>query len=456
MITLANIADAYKYTHSYMYPENTKKLYSVLYVRNPKMDLKLTKNRIAVYGIKNTLEKLDSLFVDCWTKNIDEIMRPIDFMGDTPFYKKIYDLVLDIKNNNYNLSDILEITHVPDGTILKKGEPVLTVENKIDKYFWFVNYVETFLNSEIWKSCFIATQALKYKLIEIKYTGEHDDDSISFHDFSARGMSGVNDVADHNQAHLLYFSGSDSIAAVSNFLRIYPNKLADGYESKIGYVVPASEHSVMCTYGQDDEIELILKILRTPEFNGRPVAIVCDTYDLFGLIDKLNESEEFKELLAERDMPVVIRPDSGDPFKILLGDPDNGDERYARGVIDLVEKYFGTDKVKIIYGDAITPEIAEKIYSYLNEIGKNPRDFLYLGVGSYTYQYGTRDSVGLVSKTTHITYDDSTEKNLIKSPKTDSSKNSLTGRVEVKNSNQVFHTLKQLRKYVNDQINETW
>ena len=56
-------------------------------------------------------------------------------------------------------------------------------------------------------------------------------------------------------------------------------------------------------------------------------------------------------------------------------------------------------KVGIIYGDSITLERQKEIYKRLEERGFAATN-LVLGVGSYTYQYKSRDSLGFAMKAT--------------------------------------------------------
>jgi nicotinamide phosphoribosyltransferase len=60
------------------------------------------------------------------------------------------------------------------------------------------------------------------------------------HDFSMRGMSGVQDAAKSGAGHLLSSLGTDNIAAVK-----YVRDAYRGKETFIGGSVPATEHSVM-------------------------------------------------------------------------------------------------------------------------------------------------------------------------------------------------------------------
>ena len=92
-------------------------------------------------------------------------------------------------------------------------------------------------------------------------------------------------------------------------------------------------------------------------------------------------------------------------------------------------------KVGLIYGDSITIERAEEICKRLEAKGFASTNIV-LGIGSYTYQYVTRDTDGYAVKSTYAEI--SGEKHeIFKKPKTDSGlKNSAKGLLSVyKNEN---------------------
>lgn len=82
-----------------------------------------------------------------------------------------------------------------------------------------------------------------------------------------------------------------------------------------------------------------------------------------------------------------------------------------------------------IYGDSITHARAKEILSRLKEKGFASTNIVF-GVGSYTYQYNTRDSLGFAMKATYNVCDGK-ERLLFKDPKTDSGKRSPRGMLHV-------------------------
>lgn len=113
----------------------------------------------------------------------------------------------------------------------------------------------------------------------------------------------------------------------------------------------------------------------------------------------------------------------------------------SKGAIELLWDTFGgtvnkkgfkvlNPKVGLIYGDSITLEVAEDIYKRLAAKGFASCNVV-LGIGSYTYQYVTRDTFGFAIKATAGVIDGK-EVQLQKDPVTDDgTKKSKTGYLRV-------------------------
>lgn len=430
------ISDCYKYTHAAMYREDVEEVYSLLYCRKPRMDLSALNGHIVAFGMRQAIAKLERLYKDFINTDKNITLKALNFLY-SDFMKldktqKVYDFLvqkwLDLPPK---MPVIFKV--VPEATFIHNDSPIISIMCVEKEHCWFVNFIETYLNSELWKSCFIATKAALFKRIEFDCLGYYLDSSYNFHDFSARGMNGIEDCYNSSVGHLLFFSGTDSIMGLKNVLDNYGGALPNVTQN-LGSI-PASEHSVMCLGGRNNELETFKNIMQT--FPTSPVSIVADTWNLWDIIDKLRFDIEAYNMIINRDKPVILRPDSGDPFLILTGNENASDAREKKGVIRLVNEYFGFDKVKIIYGDAITTDRARAIYAWCKDNGFNPTQFLCLGVGSYAYNSGIRDDVGLVTKMTWAKINGKST-HLIKSPITGKDKISLSGKVGIKkNSREV-------------------
>src|SRR5262249_18416069 len=138
--------------------------------------------------------------------------------------------------------------------------PPMVIKNTDPRFFWLPNYLETTLSNYLWKPSTSATTARMYRDIFIKYAraaGETDFTFIDWqgHDFSYRGMSGIEDVVLSGMGHLLSFKGTDSIPAILAAHEFYDAPL------NCGGSVNATEHSVMCAAGQDCELETFERLI---------------------------------------------------------------------------------------------------------------------------------------------------------------------------------------------------
>jgi len=158
-----------------------------------------------------------------------------------------------------------------------------------------------------------------------------------------------------------------------------------------------------------------------------------------------------KEIFA-RNGKLVIRPDSGDPVNIICGDYLATSAPAQAGVIELLWNIFGgtlnekglkvlDSHIGCIYGDSITYERAEAILKGLHAKGF-ASDNIVFGVGSYTYQYTTRDTYNFAVKATWAQINGQ-EYDLFKDPVTDDGmKKSSTGRLAVLYNDYGLPTLK--------------
>jgi nicotinamide phosphoribosyltransferase len=112
----------------------------------------------------------------------------------------------------------------------------------------------------------------------------------------------------------------------------------------------------------------------------------------------------------KRDGKLVIRPDSGDPVDILCGDESSTGETIRKGIVERLYEIFGGSvnakgyreldpHIGVVYGDSITPDRARRICEGLMKKGFASTNAA-LGVGSYTYQFVTRDTFGFALKGT--------------------------------------------------------
>lgn len=306
----------------------------------------------------------------------------------------------------------ITIRALPEGTVVPLKVPMLVIYNNHPDFFWLTNYLETVLSASIWKPIVSATTSYHYRKLLDKYASETGTDGafVQFqaHDFSFRGMSGMQDAAMSGAAHLVNFVGTDTVSAIDLLEDYY---LANSDNELVGCSVPATEHSCMMSGSKENEQETYRRIIQDTYPKGI-VSIVSDTWDFFNVINKI--AVNLKPIIMGRDGKVVFRPDSGDPVKILCGDLDAtpGSAQFKGAVECLWENFGGTvnekgfkvldSHVGLIYGDSITIQRAHEIMDRLKIKGFSSGNVV-LGIGSYTYQGNTtRDTYGMAIKSTYV------------------------------------------------------
>ena len=406
------LTDYYKVNHYRMYPEGTSKIYSNLTPRKARSG---SIKEIVVFGIQYFIK---DVLIEKWNKDFFE--KPKDVV--IAEYKRMMDFTLGAgaveMGHIEQLWDLqylpLQIKALPEGSLCPIGVPCMTITNTVDHAYWLVNYLETVLSANVWGPITSATIAHQYRKLLDAYAMETTGD-ISFvdwqgHDFSARGLYGTEAMMMSGMGHLLSFKGTDTIPAIFAHEKYYN---ANVEKELVGSSVPATEHSVMCMGSKDGEIDTFERLMDL--YPTGILSVVSDTWNLWDVLTKF--LPELKEKVLARDGKLVIRPDSGDPVDIICGSiitPIWDGEKYlpeSKGVIELLWDVFGgtvneqgykvlDSHVGAIYGDSITLARAEEICKRLKEKGFASTNIV-LGIGSFTYQYNTRDTFGFAVKATY-------------------------------------------------------
>ena len=190
--------------------------------------------------------------------------------------------------------------------------------------YWLVNYLETWISTALWQPITSATTAWNIRQLMDTWAVETgcdpEENGPLAHDFSYRGMAGIEAASASGAGHLISFIGSDSLSAWDYIMSTYPKT-----EGVIQIGVPATEHAVMTAganvreNGTMDEREQVQRLLDL--YPQGFVSVVSDSYDYWDMITTV--LPEFKEQIMKRDGRYVVRPDSGNPVDIVTGDPQN-------------------------------------------------------------------------------------------------------------------------------------
>lgn len=418
-INPALLTDGYKTGHHQQYPEGTTLVYSNFTPRSNKYAPKGC-DHVVSFGQQLIMKQIHESFQkDFFDQPKDEVCSEIKrelslYLGvdyDVSHFEALHDLgYLPIK-----------VKAIKEGTLVPIKVPVLTIYNTDPNFYWVTNYLETLISNLLWKPMTSATIAYQYKRVLTDWALKTDKENKAFvqwqgHDFSMRGMDSVDAVISSGLGHLTSFTGTDSLPAIYGARKYY------GAEGFVAASVPATEHSVMCAGGKEDEIETFRRLIKT--YPAGILSVVSDTWDLWKVCTE--HVVTLKEEILARDGKLVIRPDSGDPVDILCGTEDYTKSKLPydevkdvevmhpsqKGVIELLWDVFGgtvneqgykvlDPHIGAIYGDSITIDRAEQICSRLASKGFASTNVV-LGVGSFTYQYNTRDTFGFAMKATYV------------------------------------------------------
>lgn len=441
-ITLAT--DGYKLDHRRQYPEGVTRVLANLTPRGSRID---GIDKVVFFGLQHWLiNTLENQWKDFFEGDIDEICAAYEDFVTT--YAGPNDIGSQHFRDLHALGYMpLEFKALPEGTEVPIRVPMFTVENTHDDFFWLVNYLETSMSNALWMPCTSATLSKRMRDLFNEYalkTGKKPEDmAFQGHDFSIRGMSGLEAAQISGMGHLVSFTGSDNLPAILAVNEFYPTP------NFVGGGVPATEHAVMCAGGKDDELETYKRLINL--YPTGLLSIVSDTWDLWNVIDNILPA--LKDEIMARDGKLVIRPDSGDPADILCGTKTNAElwdivenehreptsEEY--GVVRLLWEYFGgttndqgyrelDEHIGVIYGDSINYERALDILQRLEAMGVVATSVVF-GMGSYGFQYQTRDTFGFAVKSTNVVIN-GVDTPIFKDPKTDNGlKKSLKGRFTV-------------------------
>lgn len=434
----ANQIDFYKADHKSQYPKITELVFSNLTPRQSRVE---GVKEIVFFGLQYFVKEY---LIRQWNENFfqkpkEEVIGSYRRRIETSLGKGA--ITFEHIEALHDLGYLpLEIKALQEGILVPLRCPCLVMYNTKPEFFWLTNYFESILSCVIWGACTSATTAYQYRKLLNYYAdttvGNRDFVQWQGHDFSFRGMFGLEAACISGATHLLSFTGTDTIPAI-DFHEMYYG--ANAETELIGASVPATEHSVMCMGTQESEINTFERLLTEIYPNGI-ISIVSDSWDFWKVITEY--LPHLKEKILSRNGKLVIRPDSGDPVKIICGDMDAlpGTPEY-KGAIQCMWETFGgtiTEKgyklldshVGLIYGDSITLERCKNICQQLMDKGFCSFNVV-LGIGSYTYQYVTRDTFGFAVKATYGEVNGE-PRNIFKTPKTDDGiKNSAKGLLAV-------------------------
>ena len=422
------LTDSYKITHHYFYPKGTKKIYSYLESR-----VGAEFNKTIFYGLQYIIKKyLEGKVVS--QEKIDEADNLMQtHLGEGIFNREGWQYILD----EFDGMLPIEIKAVPEGTPVDVGNVLMTVENTDDKCYWLVNYLESLL-LQVWYPSTIATLSAEVRKLANFYldvTGS-DKSNLDFmlHDFGYRGATSTESSMLCGSAHLLSFSGTDTIPALTIPENYYND--SDVY----GFSVQATEHSVMTSLGQDGEIEQALNVIENAK-NGI-LSMVIDSYDYRNFLRQAStEGSELNDailkFLSIDGNKVVFRPDSGEPVSTTIDCLNILESGFGSYDTESGYKVFDAN-IGLLWGDGLNYHKIRDILFAMKSNGWAAENIIF-GMGGGLHSSVNRDTQRNAFKCS-AQLRDGQWFDIFKNP-LDSSKKSKTGRFKLIEDDGSFKTI---------------
>lgn len=407
MTNLILNTDSYKASHFLQYPEGTTHVSSYIEARDGRY------NEVLFFGLQAFIKEY--LTKPITIQDIDEAQEIFEAHGE-PFNRAGWMKIL--KDHDGYLPIMIQA--LKEGTIAPLGTPLVQVVNTDPALPWVTSYIETALLRAVWYPTTVASRSWRIKGIIAEYLDLTADNlnSLNFklHDFGARGVSSNESAGIGGLAHLVNFMGTDTVAALVAGRKYYGELMA-------GFSIPAAEHSTITSWGRENEAAAYANMLDQFSGQGRLVAVVSDSYDIFDSVSNI-----WGGVLADRVRnnggTIVIRPDSGNPRIVPVK------------VIELLMEKFGytvnsrgykmlPDYLRVIQGDGINEqsigEILENLYN--KDISTENIAF---GMGGELLQTPNRDTLSFAMKASAIQINGKWQ-DVYKDPVTSSGKKSKRG-----------------------------
>ena len=374
------LSDSYKVTHWPQYPKGTSTVTSYLESRGGMFDNTLFSG--LQYILKTYIQ--GQVVTE---KKIQQAKKFWDgHLGPGHFNEAGWRFILDTYNGYLPVT----IKAVPEGTVVPTGNVLVTIHNNGgEQTNWLTNYLETLL-LQVWYPITVGTLSREIKKVFIKYlkkTTDHDKETIKsivnfmLHDFGFRGVGSVETSGIGGAAHLINFRGSDTATAIILAQEIYNT------DEMLAYSIPASEHSTITSWGEENEVKAYENMLDAYPTGIR--ACVSDSYNIIRACEEL-WGTKLREKVLNLNGRLVIRPDSGDPVQTLkrifhiLWDKFGGHIN-SKGfkVLD--------DHVRVIQGDGVNYESIIDILDMMVEEGFSAENIVF-GMGGALLQKVDRDT----------------------------------------------------------------
>lgn len=402
--------DSYKVSHYKQYPPGTTSMFSYIESRGGEYD------RTVFFGLQYYLKEYLSHRVT--VEEVEKAKELFDVHGE-PFN---YDGWMYIAKELGGKIPV-RIRAPKEGSIIPTHNILVSIESTDPKVFWIVSWIETML-LRVWYPITVATRSNHIRQIimdALHRTSDDPDGEINFklHDFGSRGVSSQESAMIGGAAHLINFMGSDTVVGILMANEYYNIPMA-------GFSIPAAEHSSITSWGKENEVEAYRNMLKQFAKPGALVACVSDSYDLWNACSML-WGGALRQEIRDSGAVVIIRPDSGNPPKVVLKCVQLLEEKFGSSINKKGFKVL--DSVRVIQGDGINETSIGEILDVLINAGYSATNIAF-GMGGALLQQLNRDTQKFAMKCSHIFIGDKSV-DVFKNPITDPGKVSKPGRLDL-------------------------
>lgn len=383
------LCDFYKTVHSDMI--NPKMTKSMSYY-TPRMSRVKRWDKVVMFGVQMFCK---TWLIDYFNENFfdlseDEVVEEYTRVLDVSLGKGIYGTEKIRKLHRLGYLPI-EITALPEGTMVPVHVPMFGITNTHDDFAWLPQALESLISAEMWYPQITATVGKTYRDIVNKYYAETVEDEVprakALGAFDFRGDMCVDAALKAGAGWCLSFLNTATVPAIPYLESMFN---CDCTKEAVAFGSVSTEHFVMCSnYAVDgDEITFLKKML-TELYPNTSFSCVLDSYDYWNVIDNILPKLH-DEILAHNGC-MLMRGDSGDCVEVV-----------TKTVFKLWEQFGGTvnskgykvldPHVKAIYGDSITVQRCEEIYEILKKEGFACSNVA-LGVGSFSMHCIEEDNI---------------------------------------------------------------
>jgi nicotinamide phosphoribosyltransferase len=438
-------ADGYKINHYLEMPSDSEYTYVVVVPRKPSK----YSDHIVAMGQTLVTAILSNVRID--HAMIDEAEFETAEQG-YEFNRRDWEIIVD----EFDGKLPLEVYAIDEGLVIKPQTPIMGIINTDPRFYWLPTYIETFVQSIIWKMSTVASICRTVRTTLQQYiidTGTSCTVDYMLHNFGDRGADSPESAIIAGMAHAALFNGSDCIQANRYIKKLYNTKTS--FLSSI----EATEHSVMSSNSNnkndfDAAVMAVDRLYQQIESNiaTSVLSVVIDTYDSRRFVQDYLGSQ-LHDRIVNSGGKLVCRPDSGDPTiePGLVGNDiisKFGFTYNAHG-LKVLPNYIG-----VIQGDGIRIDTFESVIKGWINAGFTLDNFC-LGMGSGVTHDGARDDFSFSMKAVALKRGNKWIP-LSKDPITDSGKKSLTGLIQCCIINNELSTITQSNHIVENDGWKLW